>query len=945
MKKLSVVLAILLIAALAFGGWSFSQKGSLDKQVTDLKSQMDTKVSELTKAKDDAVAAAQTAADEAAAKLQEQITALTSEKEEAQKAADEAAAKLQEQITALTGEKEEAQKAIEAANATVADLEAQLAAANEDAATKTNALQTAAAEAAAKLQEQIAALTGDKEAAQKATEAANAVVADLEAKLAATAKDAETKAAAVQTAANEAAAKLQEQIAALTGDKDAAQKAAEAANALVADLEAKLAEAAKDAEAKLTAAQTAANEAAAKLQEQITALTGEKEEAQKAAETANASVAELQAKLAEAAKDTETKLAEAAKDTEAKLAEAQNTASEAAAKLQEQITALTGEKEAAQKAVETANAKVAELETKLADAAKDAETKAAAALADADAAAAAKAEEAAAALAALTAEKDDAQKALKEAADKAAALEGQLEEVKALMNGTYAGKTVILHSNDVHGAVDGYAYMAWLKDWFKGQGASVIAADIGDFSQGSIYVSTNKGAAAVDMMNAAGYDVITLGNHDLDFGYAQLMENLSKAKFNAICANIILDETGEPALPATYIYEANGLKIAFVGVETPETATKVHPGLIKEIHLPAFEEFYTCVQAAVDSVKDQADLVIALTHLGVDAESALNGYRSIDLLGKVTGIDFVLDGHSHTVMTAGENGEPIQSTGTKFANIGVVVIDNETKKIEKNFLYNTKNMPKDEAVAALAQSIMDEVDAQYGAVFATTEVELNGAKAPGNRTEETNLGDLITDALVWSVVKEGGIEQVEPNHVVGITNGGGIRATIPAGDVTMKDINTVLPFGNTVAVVYVTGNELLEVLEASTFCTPDPVGGFPQTSGIQWTLDTSKPFDQGAVYSLDGKASSYYAPASIQRVTIVSVNGEAFDPEATYAVVTNNFCSAGGDTYNAFAKSTSQFDTGIPMDQAVMAYITEVLNGKITAEAYGAPQGRETQLP
>ena len=227
-------------------------------------------------------------------------------------------------------------------------------------------------------------------------------------------------------------------------------------------------------------------------------------------------------------------------------------------------------------------------------------------------------------------------------------------------------------------------------------------------------------------------------------------------------------------------------------------------------------------------------------------------------------------------------------------------------------------------------------------MFATSEVLLNGEKAPGNRTEETNLGDLITDAMVWSVVKEGGIEQVELNAVVGITNGGGIRATIPAGDVSKKNINTVLPFGNTVAVVYVTGAELLEALEASTFCTPDPVGGYPQTSGIEWTLDTTKAFDQGDVYVLDGKETSYYAPKSINRVTITAINGEPFDVNATYAVVTNNFCAVGGDTYNVFARSSSSFDTGIPMDEAVMAFVTEVLEGKITEEAYGQPRGSVT---
>ena len=510
----------------------------------------------------------------------------------------------------------------------------------------------------------------------------------------------------------------------------------------------------------------------------------------------------------------------------------------------------------------------------------------------------------------------------------------------------FSGKTVILHTNDVHGALDGYACVPTLREWFQQQGAEVLVVDVGDFSNGTTYVSTSKGFSAIEMMNAARYDVVTLGNHEFDFGYDKLMENLTKANFTTICANVILDETGEPILPAYTIVEyPSGLKIGFVGIETPETATKVNPGLIKNISITAFEDLYTCAQGAVDAVKAEGvDLVIGLCHLGVDAESAANGYRSIDLLAKVSGIDFVLDGHAHAVMTAGENGEPIQSTGTKFQSIGVLVIDNETKKVEDNFLISTKYLPKDPEVLAVAERIMKEVDDAYGAVFATSEVFLNGERDPGNRTEETNLGDLITDAMVWSVVKEGGIEQVEPNAVVGITNGGGIRASIEAGDVTMNMINTVLPFGNTVAVVYVTGAELLEALEASTFCTPKAIGGYPQTSGITWTLDTTVEYDQGEVYTLDGKESSYYAPASIKRVTITAINGEPFDENATYAVVTNNFCSAGGDTYNVFANSASSFDTGIPMDEAVMSYVKEVLEGKITEEAYGAPRGAQTQI-
>jgi 5'-nucleotidase len=509
----------------------------------------------------------------------------------------------------------------------------------------------------------------------------------------------------------------------------------------------------------------------------------------------------------------------------------------------------------------------------------------------------------------------------------------------------YAGKTVILHTNDVHGALTGYAYIPTLRKWFEDAGADVVVADAGDFSQGTTYVSTYKGASAVDMMNAAGYDVVTLGNHEFDYGYAQLKANLEAAKFGVVCANVRLDDGGT-IFPVCHIVTLeSGLNIGFVGLETPETATKVNPGLIKEVTFSAFDKLYSDAQEAVDVAKQAgADLVIGLWHLGVDQESALNGYRSTDTLAKVTGVDFVIDGHSHTVMTAGENGEAIQSTGTKFANIGVIVIDNETKTIENNFLVSTEGITPDPEVLAKAQAYVDEVDAKYGAVFATSEIVLNGDRAPGNRTEETNLGDLICDAMVWSVVKEGGIEQVEPNAVVGITNGGGIRATVNAGDVTMNDINTVLPFGNTVAVVYVTGAELLEALEASTFCTPEAIGGYPQTSGITWTLDTTKAYDQGEVYALDGKESSYYAPASIQRVAITAINGEPFDPEAVYAVVTNNFCAAGGDTYNVFARSESSFDTGIPMDEAVMAYITDVLNGVITEEAYGAPAGRETQI-
>ena len=517
-----------------------------------------------------------------------------------------------------------------------------------------------------------------------------------------------------------------------------------------------------------------------------------------------------------------------------------------------------------------------------------------------------------------------------------------------IIHNDFSGKTVILHSNDVHGAISGYAYMTSLKYRYENAGAEVIMVDAGDFSQGTTYVSSFKGASAVTMMNAAGYDLVTLGNHEFDFGYAQLMQNLKPAKFKVICADIYLDETGETIFdPSTVIETTSGMKLGFFGMETPETATKVNPGLIKEISFATFDDLYASAQLAVDGLKEQeADLIIGIVHLGVDEESAANGYRSIDLYDKVPGIDFLIDGHSHTVMTAGENGEPIQSTGTAFENIGVIVIDNETKTIEDHYLMSTAGLERHGLVDATAQGIIAAVDAEYSTPFATTEVFLNGERDPGNRTEQTNLGTLITDAMVWSVISAGGLEAYYEAPVVGVTNGGGIRASIDVGEVTKSDINTVLPFGNTVAVIYVTGAELLEALEASTFCTPEAIGGYPQTCGIEWVLDTTAEFDQGDVYMLDGKESSYFAPASIKRVTINAINGEPFDEAATYAVVTNNFCAAGGDTYNVFNRAYSEgfgFDTGIPLDVALMDYINEVLGGTI-GEDYAEPSGLATRI-
>ena len=505
---------------------------------------------------------------------------------------------------------------------------------------------------------------------------------------------------------------------------------------------------------------------------------------------------------------------------------------------------------------------------------------------------------------------------------------------------TMAGKTVILHTNDVHGAIAGYAYITALKADYEAKGAEVILVDAGDYSQGTSYVSVTKGLDAIEMMNAASYDVVTLGNHEFDYGYTQLKDNMTKAKFKVLCADVF-NADGTPIFDANYTYTTkSGVKVGFFGMETPETQTKANPTKIKGLTFATNDAFPKAAADQVEALKD-ADVVICLAHLGVDGES--KPYRSTDLYAAVKGIDFIIDGHSHTVMTKGENGEPIQSTGTAFANIGVIVIDDATKKIESNSLFEIKeDTAKDATVAAAAQKIIDRIDKEYGAVFAKSEVVLNGAKAPnGNRDSETNNGDLITDAMVWKILQDKESLTVDADHVVAVTNGGGIRKAINPGDVTKKNINEVLPFGNTVVTIYITGAELLEALEASTYCTPDAIGGFPQVSGINYTISTAVAYDANAeTYP----ASTYYGPKSINRVTINSINGKEFKADDTYAVITNDFCGGGGDTYYAFAAATAKFDTGIPLDEVVMEYITAELKGVI-GKQYAEPQGRILMNP
>ncbi len=527
--------------------------------------------------------------------------------------------------------------------------------------------------------------------------------------------------------------------------------------------------------------------------------------------------------------------------------------------------------------------------------------------------------------------------------------------------GPLAGKLVILHTNDVHGrgmvasGAFGYARIAQLKKNVEALGASVLLLDAGDASQGTPLVNLSYGKAAMEFMNAAGYDAMTVGNHEFDWGLDNLLQNREAAQFPLLAANITDKVSGELTFQANKVFElSNGMKVGVFGLATPETMTKAHPDKVKGITFSMGEALYADAQKQIDELTAAGcDLIVALGHLGVSDESEPN--RSIDVMNNVTGLDLFIDGHSHTVIDGGEtvNGALLTSTGNYSEAIGYVIVDITTKddKVQKSLtagLYTLDDevetllaagaqLGKDEEVDAVVSGINDQVNAELSAAFAKTEVLLDGNRDPGVRTQETNLGDFACDAILWAAQEALGDTY---NVVAAVTNGGGIRESIQIGDVTMLDMKTVFPFGNEVAVLTVTGAELLEALEAATCTTPDAIGAFPQVAGIEFTIDTSVAYENGEQYP----SSTYFKPAAPgSRVTIATVGGEPWDAEKLYTIATNDFTAAGGDTYYAFAYpyATSGYKTGVALEDALVNYTQQVLGGVI-GEQYAQPQGRIT---
>ena len=518
-----------------------------------------------------------------------------------------------------------------------------------------------------------------------------------------------------------------------------------------------------------------------------------------------------------------------------------------------------------------------------------------------------------------------------------------------------SGKLVIMHTNDVHGyAVTdpsepsvGYAQIKQYKADVAALGANVLLLDAGDASQGQPIVNLDKGVNAIAFMDATGYDAMCPGNHEFDWGVDQFLRNLESAQFPILCANMLRSADKTLYFEPYKIFEAGNYHVGVIGLTTPETLTKSNPALMKNVSFLMGEELYAATQQSIDALRAAGcDLVVVLGHLGVDDESM--GNRSLDVIANTTGIDLFIDGHSHVVLNEAveqkheEGAEKVPttllvSTGSYGHNIGEVVFDGEKLSASLFAAQPTQAAAAygDAEVSLLIGGINDEIESQLSASFAKTEVLLDGNKAPGVRTQETNLGDFCTDAMLWQAN-----QSYSQPVVAAFNNGGGIRASIQIGDVTMKDMKTVFPYGNTLQIMTLKGSELLELLEASSFCTPEPIGGFLQVSGMVVTIDTTVPYVNGDQYP----DSTYYAPANPgSRVTIQSVGGEPFDMDKEYVIATNDFSAAGGDQGYVlkYANQQTGYNTYVALEDALIDYTATVLGGVI-GNQYAQPQGRIT---
>ena len=504
---------------------------------------------------------------------------------------------------------------------------------------------------------------------------------------------------------------------------------------------------------------------------------------------------------------------------------------------------------------------------------------------------------------------------------------------------------VVLYTNDVHCGIEdaiGYAGLAAYEKAYEKLGYEVILVDNGDAIQGGPIGTLSKGEYIIDIMNAVGYDIATIGNHEFDYGMDVFMSLREKAEFPYISANFC-DLEGNPILDPYVIKELGGWKVAFVGVSTPETFTKSTPTFFQDEEGNYIYSFcqgedganlYAAVQKAVDAARAEgAEIVVAMSHLGTDGSSV--PYTSSDLIVNTTGINVVLDGHSHSVwemeLVQNAAGEDVilSSTGTKLNNVGSLVIEaGEDQTPVLTTALHSESLFQDEEAEAFIATVKAQYEETLNQVVATTAVDLT-TKDPATgeravRTAETNLGDLCADAY-----------RVVLGADVAIVNGGGVRADIPAGDITYGQILSVHPFGNMACLIEATGQQILDALEMASRDVPDECGGFLQVSGLSYEINVGV---ESSVVVDD--AGSFVEVAGERRVQNVLVAGEPIDPEATYTLASHNYMlKSGGDGLNMFQGDVLLQDEVLIDNQVLINYIVDTLGG-VVGEEYADPYGQ-----
>lgn len=503
-------------------------------------------------------------------------------------------------------------------------------------------------------------------------------------------------------------------------------------------------------------------------------------------------------------------------------------------------------------------------------------------------------------------------------------------------------KLAIVHTNDTHGhdLLDeeslGFAAAAQLRTDYEAKGYEVLLLDAGDFAQGDFLVNCSKGETAIDFMNVTGYQAACLGNHEFDFGQDILQGYVEQAEYPLLSCNIFVDATGDLLVePRTTLTLANGTKVGIVGVTTPATRTTTNPLFTRGLTFLDGADLYAAVQEQVDALRAEGcELVVCLAHLGESESSAPD--RAQDLVANTTGLDLVVDGHDHeeeNQLIKNASGEDVLvvETGCYTHSVGVVTWEDGTLAAQLMAFGSYEG--QDEAVAAHIQQVSDDLHVELGELIATSEYVLDGERSPGIRTHETNLGDLVADAVLWEAQ-----QMADDVPDCAIVNGGGIRMSLQPGDITMGDVLNVLPFTNYVCTIQVSGAQLLEALEASCFATPEEVGAFPQVSGMSFTVDARKAFEAGETYP----GSTFMAPANPGgRVTIHDVGGRGFDLEDTYTIASNDFMCAGGDTYYVFADAatTTMKTIGYLQSDCLRYYLQEACGG-VVPEEYADPAGQ-----